>query len=119
MLQAATLALDTIDRPTPEDEAQLGLLMFQQLKELSDIDSDVWDYCSFRWLTDAKSAEQFVVITHDAPKVWGLAAQVVQITAHVTTVCGHPTEKATGVFQLGANTIEIVRSNAACNPVVH
>jgi hypothetical protein len=39
--------------------------MFQQLDELSDLDSDVWDYCNWRWLRDARSPDQCVTITLD------------------------------------------------------
>ena len=63
--QLKPLILDTGDRPNPEYEAELARLMFQQRDELSDTDSDIWDYCNWRWLLKAEHAEQYVSIVFE------------------------------------------------------
>jgi hypothetical protein len=63
--QLKPLELDSVDRPSPEVLAELKRLMFRQRDELSDTDSDVWDYCNWKWLLVAESFDQFVTITLD------------------------------------------------------
>jgi hypothetical protein len=47
----------------PEEEEDLAKLMWEQLEELSDLDSDVWDYCNWKWLQGAQCPEDYVTVT--------------------------------------------------------
>jgi hypothetical protein len=47
----------------PHEEEKLIRLMWQQREELSDFDSDIWDYSNSKWLEKATRAEDFVTIT--------------------------------------------------------
>jgi|HubBroStandDraft_1064217.scaffolds.fasta_scaffold398352_1 hypothetical protein len=49
-------ALDTVSTVKPEFEEDLSRLMWQQCEELSDLDSDIWDYCNWNWLRAANTA---------------------------------------------------------------
>ena len=61
--QLRPLVLDGGADIKPEDEASLAKLMWEQREELSDLDSDVWDYCNWKWLQEADRPEDYVLVT--------------------------------------------------------
>jgi hypothetical protein len=63
--QLKPLALDMVGGTGPEYEEELAKLMWKQREELSDTDSDIWDYCNWRWSREAKRPEDFVTVTID------------------------------------------------------
>lgn len=70
--QLRPLVLD-FSGTSPNHEETLAELMWQQCAELSDLDSDIWDYCNWRWLEIAKGPEDYVTITiHEILKMRGI-----------------------------------------------
>ena len=63
--QLKPLSLDTTIATRSEDEEELAKLMWEQREELSDSDSDIWDYCNWKWLQGTRDLEKWVSITID------------------------------------------------------
>jgi hypothetical protein len=63
--QLKPLAVDNASSITPEAEENFAKLMWEQREELSDLDSDIWDYCNWKWLQEAESPEDYVAVTID------------------------------------------------------
>jgi hypothetical protein len=61
--QLRPLVLDSGAEIRPEAEESLAKLMWQQREELSDLDSDIWDYCNWKWLQEAERPEDYVLVT--------------------------------------------------------
>lgn len=61
--QLKPLAADNNARITPEAEESFAKLMWEQREELSDLDSDIWDYCNWKWIEEAERPEDYVAVT--------------------------------------------------------